>query len=62
MGDYERLHSQVHDCGECLKTFLQTAVEAQPELEDHADVIRDHLEALRHELGLLAKRIVTSNS
>ena len=57
MGEYEKLQTQVHDCGECLKAFLLRAVEAQPHLEDHAGVIREHLQSLLRELDLLAGRL-----
>jgi len=45
MSDYEKLKTQVADCGECLKSFLVEVVIKQPELEDHAGIIRDHMKA-----------------
>ena len=57
MNDYEKLKTQVTDCGECLKSFLADVAIKQPELEEHAGIIRNHLEALRCELDVLAARI-----
>ena len=59
MSDYERLRAQMHDCGECLKAFLVTAVEKQPDLTEHAGIVREHLETLRRELDVLADRITS---
>ena len=57
MSDHERLRAQVHECTECMKAFLQEAVDRKPELEDHAGIIREHLEALRRELDVLVERL-----
>lgn len=57
MGDYDRLRVQMHDCSECLKAFLVNVVEKQPELAEHAGIIREHLETLRAELDVLAARL-----
>ena len=57
MSEYERLRAQMHDCSECLKAFLVSAAERQPELTEHAGIVREHLESLRRELDVLADRI-----
>jgi hypothetical protein len=57
MTDYQKLRAQVHDCSECLKSFLVEVVEKQPELEEHAGIIRNHLETVQRELEMLAMRV-----
>ena len=42
---------------ECLKSFLVEVVIKQPELEEHAGIIRDHLGAFRRELDVLVERL-----
>lgn len=57
MSDYEKLKAQVQDCGECLVNFLVEVVDTRPELEEHAAIIKHHLEAFRRELDVLTERI-----
>ena len=57
MIEYQKLRTQMQDCGECLKSFLVQVVETQPELEEHAGIVREHLEAVQRELNVLAERL-----
>ena len=57
MNEYEKLRAQMHDCTECLKAFLVKTADRQPELTEHAGIIREHLETLHRELDMLANRI-----
>jgi hypothetical protein len=54
---YQKLHAQIQDCGECLKSLLVEVVDKQPDLEEHASIVRNHLEAVQRELELLVRRI-----
>jgi hypothetical protein len=56
--DYEMMQTQMHECTECLKAFLVKAIDKQPALTEHAEIIREHLETLRRELDVLAARLV----
>ena len=57
MSEYQQLQAQMHDCTECLKAFLVRTVDKQPELTEHAGIIREHLETLQRELDVLAGRL-----
>jgi hypothetical protein len=57
MNEYRKLHAQLLDCGECLKSFLVKVVDKQPELEEHAAIVRNHLEVVQRELNILADRL-----
>jgi hypothetical protein len=57
MHEFDHLRQQMRECGDCLKAFLVKTVERQPELTEHAGIVREHLEALRRELEVLADRM-----
>jgi len=61
-GDFSEMQAQMHDCIDCLKTFLVKAVDKQPELIQHAEIIHEHLETLLRELDVWRKENVIADA
>ena len=54
--EYDKMQAQMQSA--LSEAFLVKALNKQPALTEHAEIIRDHLETLRRKLDVLAGRLV----